>query len=97
MARGVAAGKAVDRVGELGSRDASIRGQKFQRLIRGARRVGGDAHHLDTIAGRNQRRLGDRGRRFAQPVQRSHDLVVGKRQALTQRDGRAAMVDPDDK
>jgi hypothetical protein len=92
MARGVAAGETVNRIRELGLRDSSIGGQKFERLIRRARRIDCDSYHLDPIAGRNQRRLRHHRRRLAQPTERGHDLSVGERKPFTQRDGGAAMV-----
>src|ERR1700719_4039721 len=82
MARGVAAGETVNRIRELGLRDSSISGQKFERLVRRARRIDGDSYHLDAIAGRYQRRLCDRGR-LAQSAKCSNDLIVGKRKPLT--------------
>ena len=96
MTRGVAAGETVNRFGEFGLRDASISGQKFERFIRCARRVGGDAYHLDAIAGGDQRRLGDRVAMTPAAGQRGNDIVIGKREPFTQRDGGAAMVYPDD-
>src|SRR5579862_4254746 len=96
MARRVAAGKTVNRIGELGLSDSSVGGQKFEGLIRRAGRIDSDSYHFDAVAGGNQRRFRHSRRRFAQAAKCSDDLVVGKREALTQRDRGAAMVYPHD-
>ncbi len=96
MTGGVAPGETVNGAGKLVMRDFPISGEKCKRLVGGARRIFGDSHHLDSIAGRDQSRLGDCGVGFTKPAEGGNDLVVGEREPFTQSDRRAAMIDPDD-
>ena len=96
MADGVAAVEMVERVGERVAIDFAIGGEKFERFVGGARRVGGHADHLDAIAGRNQRGLGHRGACcFSRPSAATISSSANASRSRTATGG-AAMVDAED-